>query len=119
MTGHSDAAQWLSQALDDFEGEVVIVRRGPLETEVRAIRATNSPKLMSDDGQAFIELKGQEWLIQPSHYEFDEQASYPLPGDRIVVGSETFVVSPLFGSQPCWRWSNQIRTYLRIYTELG
>lgn len=118
MTGFSDATGWMKSSLASFAGETVTLRRGALVATVTAIRGSTNPKLANDGGESYIELRGAEWLIPPAEYVFDEIEEEPLPGDRLVVGTETFVATPFVAGEPCWRWSDQTKTYYRIHWEL-
>ena len=118
MTGMSDAMGWLSNTLDTFNGETGTIRRGSKSTTVTVVRGRNRPKLMSIDGQAYIELEHQEILIKPSQYTFSGISAEPLPGDRIVIGSEEYVTVPYLPGEGVWRYLDQYKTYYRIHVQL-
>lgn len=117
MSLFSDSLGWLQQSMDDNAGETVSIRRGELITGITVLRGSSKPKLYNNDGSAYIELRGVEWLIKPADYAFDGTQEDPLPGDRLVASDGTYVVTPMFGNEPCWRYSNQYKTFIRVHTE--
>ncbi|WP_449314292.1 hypothetical protein [Rhodopirellula halodulae] len=118
MGSHSDALGWLNSTSEFLDGETATLRRGHHSTTVTVVRGSNKPKLMSQDGQAYVELEHQEILIRPSQYSFGGIKHEPLPGDRIVIGSETFAAVPYISGEGCWRYTDQFKSHYRIHVQL-
>lgn len=115
------AHSWLQHSVTKYAGEDATIRRGHREINVKVVRGSASPKLITEGERATMELQGQDFLIRPGSYVFDSIHDTPLPGDRILItgrnGIEQYVVTPFEAGKPCFMWNDQYQSFYRVFSQ--
>jgi len=108
----------ITDALSDLRseaGRTVTVRRGATEIAITAVPGTTRSSIETDQG-ARLEMTVRDFVVRAEDYDFGDGPVLPRPGDEIDDLTETFEVSALADSIPCWEWSDRGHTSLRIHT---
>jgi len=109
------ASNWLEDQRTRFAASLVTYQSG--STAIQVLATVGKTLFQTDDGAgAAILTESRDYLILAS-----DLAIEPQPGDQVVesAGSatKTYEVAR-FGSEPCWRWSDNFFKTRRIHTKL-
>lgn len=112
---------WLAAKLKQHAGESVVYSRG---ADSVAVTATLGKTLMRLDstqtGGSLMEWTDADFLIAAEDLILASVAVEPERGDKIrwTKGGITRVFEVLApGGEPCWRWSDEFQTVMRIHTK--
>lgn len=110
-----------TRALDrttQTHGITITLSRGTNSTPgIAAIVGSTKAETAIDDGGAVIRTPLRDYLIKANLYLINGTAVDPQNGDKITESDGTiFEVRPL-GGEPCWRYCDPGRTYLRIHAK--
>lgn len=109
-----DAVAQLMSGLQDTDGIVVTYTRGASSVDVTAVPGTTEHQSYGPEGE-LITSRSADWLVRASDLVLDNQQTLPQRGDTITADGRTWIVLPV-GDDRCYRFSDQFRVRLRIYT---
>lgn len=109
-----DAVAELLRSQQATAGVAVKYGRGVLDVELTAIPGRSQHETEGPVNEA-IGTMSRDWLIDPTDLAIAGQAITPLRGDTIKVGSQVFEVVHR-GESECFRYTDQTRRMIRVYT---
>lgn len=112
---------WLAAKLKQHAGESLVYSRGVLSATITAPMGKTLMRLdNSQTGGAIIEWTDADFLIAAADLVLGGSAVEPERGDKIRWSKDGKtrlfeVLAP--GGEPCWRWSDEHQTVMRIHTK--
>ena len=111
---------WLARKLKQHADETLVYSRGAQSVTITGTLGKTLMRLESADGGARMEWTDADVIVEAADLVLGGVMVKPESGDKIrwSKGGVTRVFEVLpYGNEPCWRWSDDHQTILRIRTK--
>lgn len=109
------AARWLTGKRHDHMTQTVTYVRGVQQVTLLATVAQNRSEQLDPGADVVNVRRERDYLFRAE----DLTIGYPASGDKIVhqQGDTVYTFEVVAnGGEPCWRWSDEARTTIRVHT---
>lgn len=110
-----DAVSELLASQQATAGMAVRYGRGVLDVELTAIPGRSQHE-SDGTGNEAIGARSRDWLIEPSDLVLEGETITPQRGDTVTLGDVVYEVVHR-GESECFRWTDQTRRLIRVYSQ--